>query len=313
MAIAIEKLPCKLGAYLNVYLNDGEFMTAQTQHKIADGQRDLSAEGTPTIVCEGEYATISGEGFEYKFNLHYGRIEKLGDYLESPMELTVWRAPTDNDRYIKHKWFSENYNKMHSKVYDARVEGNVITVRAALNSVSKCNFFEYTATYTFYANGQIDVSIDGAFDGNRIFLPRLGFEFKTKADGFEYYGYGPYESYIDMHHASKVGKYTSNAAAEYVDYIMPQEHGNHYGAKYLDLGEYSFVTNDTFEFRVSKFTTAELDRKAHNFELEPNGYSNVRIDYKVSGIGSESCGPALASRYQLREKEIRFNFTILKK
>jgi len=313
VALNIEPQPCDFGAYLNVYMTDGDFTVAHTQHKIADGNYVSEGAGTPTVVCEGEYATISGEGFEYKFNLHYGRIEKLGDYLQSPMELSVWRAPTDNDRRIKNKWFEENYHKTHNKVYDVSVDGNVITVKAALASVSKCKFFEYTATYTFYANGQIDVSIDGAFDRGRIFLPRLGFEFKTKAESFEYYGYGPYESYVDMHHASEMGRYKSCAANEYVDYIRPQEHGNHYNVKYLELGEYKFITKDTFEFNVSRFSTSEIDRKNHNFELVPNGYSNVRIDYKMSGIGSNSCGPELPSKYQLRDEKIKFNFTIVKK
>ena len=93
-----------------------------------------------------------------------------------------------------------------------------------------------------------------------------------------------------MNHASEMGMYESCAADEYVDYIRPQEHGNHYNVKYLDLGDYKFVARDAFEFSVSLFSTEELDRKNHNFELVPNGYSNVRIDYKMSGIGSASCG-----------------------
>ena len=48
------------------------------------------------------------------------------------------------------------------------------------------------------------------------------------------------------------------------------------------------------------------------FELEKNKYTNVRIDYKVSGIGSDSCGPHLAERYQMNDKEIRFNYLIKK-
>ncbi len=313
VSLDIEKRPCSYGAYLNVYLYDKESVVAHTQHKISDGGILPVGKGMPTIVCNGEYATVSGEGFEYKFNLHYGRIEKLDGYLDSPMELTVWRAPTDNDRRIKNKWFFENYNKMHNKVYSVSVDENVITVKAALGSVSRSKILEYTAVYTFYGDGRIDISLDGIFDTERVFLPRLGFEFKTKAKEFSYFGYGPRESYMDMHHASEMGMYKSDAATEYVDYIMPQEHGNHYNVKYLELGDFSFVTKDSFEFNVSEYSTSELTRKSHNHELEPNGYSNVRIDYKVSGIGSNSCGPALMQKYQLCEREIKFNFSILKK
>ena len=116
-----------------------------------------------------------------------------------------------------------------------------------------------------------------------------------------------------MHHGSKMGMYESTAADEYVDYIKPQEHGNHYNTKYMQLGGFEFVSEQGFEFNVSEYSTAELASKAHNFELEKNGVTNVRIDYKGSGIGSDSCGHALVEAYQMRDKKIDFKFSIIKK
>ncbi len=310
--LPIEAVECKLGAYLNVYMEKDGGEVASTQHKIADAAAIPAVNGVATIVCDKEFATITGEGFEYKFNLHYGQLTKVDGLLSSPMALTVWRAPTDNDRRIKNQWFDENYHKMHNKVYETVVDGNKITVKAALNSVSKMNFFTYTTIYTFYADGRIDIELDGDFDDSRVYLPRLGFEFKTLAKDFTYFGYGPYESYIDMHHASKMGMYESNADAEYVDYIMPQEHGNHYNTKYLKLGGFTFAAKDGFDINVSNYDSMELFKKSHNFELVSNGYSNVRIDYKVSGIGSNSCGPELATKYRMRDKKVSFKFTISK-
>ncbi len=164
--------------------------------------------------------------------------------------------------------------------------------------------------YTFFADGSIDVSFEGDFDDYRTFIPRLGFEFKTEEKVFEYFGYGPCESYVDMHHGSKMGMYQSSADREYVDYVKPQEHGNHYNTKYLKLGKYIFESNKGFEFNVSEYSKEELERKKHNFELATDEFTNVRIDYKVSGIGSGSCGPQLLEKYQLNDKNIIFNFTI---
>ncbi len=263
-------------------------------------------------VVSNEYAKISGSGFEYLFNMHYGHIEKLDDYLKTPIKLSVWRAPTDNDMHIKGKWFGENYHKMHNKVYDVAVKDNIIKVTGALMTVSRQPFVKYEASYEFFANGSIGVSFRGEFDQKRTFLPRLGFEFKVCDKEFEYFGYGPYEAYIDMHHASKMGFYQSNSEKEYVPYIKPQEHGNHYNTKYLKLGDYTFVSQQGFEFKVSDYPASELSSKRHYFELEKDKYTNVRIDYKVSGIGSDSCGPHLAERYQMNDKEIRFNYLIKK-
>ena len=43
-------------------------------------------------------------------------------------------------------------------------------------------------------------------------------------------------------------------------------------------------------------------------QLEKDGVTHVRIDYRQSGIGSGSCGPLLSEQYRLSEKEIHFVF-----
>ena len=312
--VDVNGIDAQYGVYLNVSMKDKNgFEAAHVQHEIAAAKPVCAGEGTVEIKADGEYAVISGKGFTYKFNMHYGYIEDLDGYLKAPMKLSIWRAPTDNDRVIKnYGWFDNNYNKMYSKVYDVNIDGNSITVKGGLNSVARANFLDYTAVYTFFADGRTDVEFKGTFDQSRTFLPRLGFEFKTDETDFEYFGYGPYESYIDMNHASQMGMYKSTAADEYVNYIKPQEHGNHYNTKYMKLGGFTFVSEKGFEFAVSEYSKEELTAKAHNFELEKDKHTNVRIDYKVSGIGSGSCGPQLVQAYQMNDRDIDFKFSIIK-
>jgi beta-galactosidase len=103
----------------------------------------------------------------------------------------------------------------------------------------------------------------------------------------------------------------SKASEEYVPYIKPQEHGNHYGVRYLRLENgLTAVANQAFEINVSQYSTEELFRTGHAAELRKDGKTHVRIDYKDSGIGSNSCGPELADVYQLREKNFRFEFIL---
>ena len=59
-------------------------------------------------------------------------------------------------------------------------------------------------------------------------------------------------------------------------------------------------------------TTKELETKQHNFELETDGLTHVRVDYKVSGIGSGSCGPQLREQYRLQDEKVKFEFSIVK-
>lgn len=130
-----------------------------------------------------------------------------------------------------------------------------------------------------------------------------------KDAGFVYYGSGPYESYCDMHLHAPVGLYRSNADAEYVKYPMPQEHGNHYATTYLKLDSgLEFFTDDRFEINVSSYEIEDLARACHTDELTLCGHSVIRIDYRVSGIGSASCGPAPSVEHQILERDIRYTF-----
>ena len=299
-----------LGTYLNITMYDSEGReVAHTQHTLSNETLVPTGEGEAAITQEGEYAVVTGNDVAYRFNLHYGCLELDGH----PMQLTLWRAPTDNDRKIKVEWYKERYDKVHNKCYECKVEGNRITVKASLAPVARLKVFDYTVTYTFFADGQIDVSLEGRFDTTRTFLPRLGFEFATKEKAFRYFGYGPIESYVDMHHGAKMGMYESTAEKEYDNYIMPQEHGNHYGVKMLEIGGFTFVSGQGLECNVSKYTAKELENKQHNFELESDGLTHVRVDYKVSGIGSGSCGPQLREQYRLQDETVKFEFSIVKR
>ena len=309
------KIPkSRFGAYLNVSMKNKQGRElAFSQHMLSDSEELYPTGEKVDITQEGEYAIIQGNGFKYVFNMHYGYIEGLNDLLTAPMKLSVWRAPTDNDRYIKNQWYDANYNKAHNKIYSAVAKENTITVHGALAAVARSAFFRYTAVYRFFADGRINVELDGDFDKSRVFLPRLGFEFTTNEKQFKYFGYGPNEAYIDMHYGSKMGMYESDAESEYVDYIKPQEHGNHFGTRYLSLGDFEFVSRYGFELNVSEYSAQELEKKAHNFELAKDGSSHVRLDYKVSGLGSGSCGPQLSEQYKVNDSKIHFEFAVMLK
>ena len=264
------------------------------------------------IKNEGEYAVISGAGFTHKFNLHYGRLEELSGFLRSPMELTTMRAPIDNDRKIVKAWQQERYDRPCSKIYEAKICGNTIELSGALAPLSRMPYIKYKSTYTFYGDGSVLVTLDGEFAENHTYLPRIGYEFKADLAPFTYFAYGPCEAYVDMHGAARLGMYSSTAEGEYVNYVKPQEHGNHYGAKYLSIGGYEFIS-DAFEFAVSEYSREELSSKPHSHELEKNGLANIRIDYKMGGIGSSSCGTVLIEKYRVNDKHFSFSFLIAKK
>ena len=54
----------------------------------------------------------------------------------------------------------------------------------------------------------------------------------------------------------------------------------------------------------------DIEMAMHTNELKKDDCINVRIDYKMSGVGSNSCGPDVLEKYQLNEKNFEFKFFI---
>ncbi len=160
--------------------------------------------------------------------------------------------------------------------------------------------------------GRVDITLNGRVRDNAAWLPRLGFELELPqaSSEFTYYGRGPQENYCDLYHAALVGLYRSDAGKEYVPYVRPQEHGNHTGVKRLAIGGLCFSSQQGFECCVSNYSTAALTAAQHTDELVQDGKVHLRVDYRVSGVGSNACGPELEPKYRLAEKEIHFTVTM---
>ena len=54
-----------------------------------------------------------------------------------------------------------------------------------------------------------------------------------------------------------------------------------------------------FSFNLSPYTEWELTEKMHNYELERSGKMILHLDFAMSGVGSNSCGPELLEQYRV--------------
>ncbi len=310
---------CKLGCCLNISLIDkNDFEVASTQHELdikKEPKEFCTAWDKLKFTSNGSYIEIEGDGFKHIFDASKGMLKDIDGKLNDIAKLTVFRAPTDNELYDKEKWLmgGANLNNLMHKTYDAKLSENTISVTGGLSGISRTPFMDYTAEYSFFNDGSVKVSLKGNIREDFVYLQRFGFEFtlpKT-AGKFRYYGMGPYETYCDMQRYAKLGSYESDAKSEYVPYIMPQEHGNHFDVRYLEFENgLCFIPDKSFEINVSEYTTEDLFKATHTDELKKSGNINLRIDYKNSGIGSGSCGPELDKKYRLSDKSIDFSFRI---
>ena len=255
----------------------------------------------------------------------WGVYEEAENLLTEPMKLSVWRAPTDNDRHIKEDWGlyednirAWNLNRLFHKCYETRWEreGKEICVitRGSLAGVGRTPILVYQAEYLVTNSGWLKISVHTEVGADAVWLPRLGFQFALpySMEKMEYYGMGPGENYQDICHYTRIGRYFSTASQEYVPYLKPQEHGNHTHVKYLKVWDEEknkglhLVAAAEMECQVLHYTAEELTIKKHRHELVEKD-TNVRLDYRVSGIGSASCGPKLMEKYRLSEKQIDFS------
>ncbi|HIT85507.1 MAG TPA: beta-galactosidase [Candidatus Ornithomonoglobus intestinigallinarum] len=251
-------------------------------------------------------AVIAGDNFEYTYNKLTGTFDSLRvngeEIIKMPLEWNIWRAPTDNDMYIRREWENAGFDRAYSRAYktEAAHEGGKVVVKTELGicAVYIQRIATVTVEWTVYGDGKI--SVTGRCERNETvpFLPRFGLRTRVERafDEVEYYGYGPNESYTDKKQASYKAVFNAAVGDMHEDYVKPQENGSHCGCSRMTLsggGRKIKVTGDEFSFNVSEYTQEELASKQHNFELEKCGDTVLCIDFKHSGIGSASCGPEL--------------------
>ena len=319
--IPYEIQTARFGVQLNTELWKDGVLWAHTQHSLPYLQAQPQVAKAAPLIEEGRNIRAQGEGFCYTFSKHYGIFTSLlvngREQLADRPVLTAHRAPTDNDRNIQYRWMQlnewqgENLDKSSVKVYDCHIDGDTIVVCGALSGISRSPLMKFTQRVRILTDGQIQLELTGDIRKDAIWLPRLGYEFTLPEENtaFRYYGNGPCESYRDLCHAGKVGLYDSDARGEYVPYVRPQEHGNHTAVRWLRIGDLEIIA-DEMEINVSQYATPALTKAEHTDELVSDGRTHLRVDYKVSGLGSNSCGPDLEKIYRLEEKKINFHFSI---
>ena len=268
---------------------------------------------------------IKGREFAYTIDKRTALFTEMKfagrEYLNHPMELNIWRAPTDNDMYIKSEWKKAHYDKAYTRAYTTEVvqgkHGVKITSHASVVAETVQKILDVTITWKIEAAGKIDADIAVTKDDEFPDLPRFGVRMflDKKLSAVRYFGMGPQESYCDKHQAASHGLYRADVGDLHEDYIRPQENGSHYDCEYVELNNsrYGIVVSaeNAFSFNASYYTQEELEKKTHNYELTESDSVVFCVDYALNGIGSNSCGPVVLDQYRFDDVLFRFQFTLI--
>ncbi len=266
-----------------------------------------------------------GTEFFYTYDKRTGMFRQITcsgeSYLDRPMELNLWRAPTDNDMYLKQEWKRARYDRTYARAYRTKVRQTMsyieISSVMSISAPTVQRIMDMETVWRIDENGGL--SFTAAVKRNAEFpmLPRFGIRLflNSGLESVSYYGMGPFESYTDKHRASSHGLYHAKVADLHEDYIRPQENGSHTDCDYVvlsgDKAGLAAVSEQAFSFNASLYTQEELEKKTHNYELEPCGSTVLCLDYVQNGIGSNSCGPVLENKYRFDMQRFTFHIKLV--
>lgn len=314
---------CSLGAAVSVSLYKGKDEIATLEVPVKCEKIKEGKTGDLCALFEDDLTVYAnGERFKYAFSKQTGNLISMfidgTEQLKEPVVLSLFRAPTDNDRHMRDLWCNmniwqgENLDVIFNKTYDMFVKDGKIYVSASVAGISRRPVYKYQLVISVYEDGRINCKMNGDVHQSAVYLPRIGFEYilKKKNASFEYFGYGPRESYMDMMHHASLSWHKSSADKEYVNYIYPQEHGNHTSVQELKIGKIKFSAKQGMDINVSSFSAMQLYKANHTDEIGKSEATYVHIDYRNSGLGSASCGPNIIEKYALTEKKIKFEYDL---
>ena len=305
------------------------------------GRFRLRVETDDILTGGGRYIMVYAGDALFTFDSYYGKIISINDngkdLIASPIEFSVWRAPTDNDRKIQERWRARGFDKAVQKHYSSEIiarDENKISIKSdiSLGAYTTAPLIYLDVIYNIYSSGDLVIETSAKLsermkvsnnpNESDIFLPRFGImvEMPENSEKMKYFGYGPMESYIDKRRAARVGVFGDTVSANFEPYVFPQENSSHFGTRWATVSNYvghgllftleSEATGNTFVFNAQHYSPKMLDEAKHDYDLIPSGSTFVTVDYKQSGIGSNSCGPELFEKYRFNEKEFKCAFRI---
>ena len=211
----------------------------------------------------------------------------------------------DNDRSFSPKFSPSSSMSVTSSL---RKSGNNATM-SVNGSATNCS---YTADYTFYPDGTVDMKVTFSPSGELARIG-LGMQFASGFENVEFYARGPRSNYSDRKTGSYLGRFTTTVDDMVDEMIHPQTFGDHEDLRELILtnktvgvqlgvkvgGRASFSLSHYDESRWCTSGDSMWNTKLHWYDLTRNNQVYAHFDYMQRGLGNNSCtGEDCLSQYQ---------------
>lgn len=269
------------------------------------------------VETDNHTLTVAGGEFFVEFSLRTGHLMHAifdgSEAISKQPHIAFWRAPTDNDASIKHKWMELGLDRLQARTTHVDwqfVDDTTLRIEseAVYSTYTVAPVMRVKIAYTVEASGCIKVDVKFVPLREMTYLPRLGMQFTMprKYEKVAWYGCGPHESYPDRKESARVGVYEGMVVDQHVPYIRPQENGAKFGCRWATVTDrmgmgWMFMARqgDSFSFAAHDYTDQQLTKAEHDDELPRGGDTVVSIDMMQGGLGSNSCGPEPLEEYRL--------------
>lgn len=213
---------------------------------------------------------------------------------------SLYRAPLDNDMYLKNIWHKEGLNHISwvKKKCSYERNGDTVVINAVyrLKTNAYRNAGVFKVKYTVNPLGRIAVE----YAYKRLlfkFVPRLGMLVEMPKDysNITYFGCD-FESLSDFHEHAVIRRVTTCVSDMQFKYIKPQESGMRYNTFYAEITDESgtgfrFESKKPFVFNANHYNAEQSEKATHREDLPEFETTNVQVDGFMLGAGSNACGP----------------------
>ena len=123
--------------------------------------------GTIAVKENDKQIVLQAKDFTYVLDKRTGLFENMQfagrNYINHPMELNIWRAPTDNDMYIKLEWKKAHYDAAYTRAYRIEVlqnkHGVLIMEHLAVVADTVQKILDVKMTWKINEDGKIEAVI----------------------------------------------------------------------------------------------------------------------------------------------------------
>lgn len=277
---------------------------------------------------------IQSNDFELLVNKSNGKImsyiykgEQLVNqtpaYFEKGIEPVLFRAPLDNDMYMKKNW--EKYDLANAKASLTKSKRKILDKSVVLENsylISTPNY-KYLAdarvNYEIFGNGEIKVDVFFDYVSKIRNIPRFGVlvELPSHFENIKYFGLGDIENLSDFKEQAVFGNYETTVSNMDYKYIKPQESGMRTETRFAELtgkgkiGVRFEAIGKPFVFNARHSLSQDLAKVSHQEEIEKRNTTAVYVDGYMLGAGSNACGPIPSAEHKIAKGSKKFAFSFV--